>query len=102
MSITNEVIRLIYKEIKKGGKSIQDFASELNTYGSKFSKMKFGEEKLSIDLLYEIAKKLNINPVSLLPKVDNPRHKPDFEDFIWGIIEERIDKYLDEKLKKTK
>lgn len=58
-----------------------------------------GSRKISIDHLIKIAEVLDVNSASLLP-VENPMQKIEFEDYIWNAIKEKLDKYLDERLKK--
>ena len=57
---------------------------------------KRGREALSINLLYEIADKLGIDPASLLPG-RNPEQKPEFEEYIRDIVREEIEKALKKK-----
>ena len=61
-----------------------------------------GERRLSVNMLLEIAEKLNVDPASLLPRPDNPRLRLSLDEYIWFAIKEKLDKYIDEKLKKIK
>lgn len=105
MSDFREVRRLINSELEKRKKSNLNplnegqLADELKISRSWFSRM-MNEEKLKITHLLKIAEILKIDTSTLLPETDNPKPRDKFEDYIWGIIEERLDKYLDEKLKK--
>jgi transcriptional regulator with XRE-family HTH domain len=57
-----------------------------------------GRQALTINLLYDIAEKLGVDPTSLLPDIKNPKTRISFEDHIWHIIEERLDEYIDKKI----
>lgn len=59
-----------------------------------------GERRLSVNMLLKIAKKLNVEPASLLPNPDNPMPRMSFDEYIWFSIKEKLDKHIDEKLKK--
>jgi len=105
MSISEEIRRLINKELEKKRRSNLNPSNEgqladaLNISRSWFSRM-INEEKLKITHLLKIAEILGIDPASLLPKTYNPEPKLSLDEYIWFAIKEKLEKYIDEKLKK--
>jgi len=98
------VLSKIKETIREKGKgwSPARLARELgfsSTWGNYMIK---GERRLSVNMLLEIAKKLNVDPASLLPRPDNPKPRLSFDEYIWFAIKEKLDKYIDEKFKKIK
>ena len=87
----------IKKELRDQDYTYESFASLFNKTGGWFSNIVNGHRKISIDLLYAIAEKLNIEPASLLPGA-NPGKLPTFEEYLKSIIDE----HTEEKLKKFK
>jgi len=92
----------IKEEIKKGGFTYQSFSELFNKTEGWISNIVNAKRRITIDLIYEISKKLNISPYSLLPEEKNPKSKISFDEYIWFAIKEKLDKYFDEKLKKIK
>lgn len=90
-SETDKNIVLIRKNIKKElrnqGYTYESFASLFKKTGGWFSNIVNGYRKISIELLYTIAEKLNIDPASLLPG-GNPAELPTFEEYLKSIIDE--------------
>lgn len=105
MSSFEEVRRLINVELEKKRKSNLNPSNEgqlagaLNISRSWFSRM-MNEEKLKITHLLKIAEILGIDPGSLLPKTYDPEPKGSLDEYIWSAIKEKLDKLIDEKLKK--
>lgn len=105
MSSFEEVRRLINIELEKKKKSNLNPSNEgqlagcLNISRSWFSRM-MNEEKLKITHLLKIAEILGIDPASLLPETNDPKPSGSLDDYIWSAIKEKLDKHIDEKLKK--
>jgi len=104
MSISEEIRRLINLELKKKRRSNLNPSNEgqladaLNISRSWFSRM-MNEEKLKITHLLKIAEILGIDPASLLPETNDPKPSS-LDEYIWFAIKEKLDKLIDEKLKK--
>ena len=86
----------IKKELKSQGYTYESFALLFKKTGGWFSNIVNGYRKISIDLLYAIAEKLNIDPASLMPG-GNPVELPTLEDYIKSIIDE----HMEDKARKT-
>jgi len=105
MSSFDDVRRLINVELERNKKcdlnpgNEGQLAGALNISRSWFSRM-MTEEKLKITHLLKIAEILGIDPASLLPNTYNPEPKGSLDEYIWSAIKEKLDKYIDEKLKK--
>ena len=85
---------------EKGWKPV-DLARALgfsNGWASNIMTERRGKRSLTINLLYEIAEKLEVDPTSLLPDIKDFRPKISLEEFFWLSIKEKLDKYLDEKI----
>lgn len=87
------VRKRIKEEVKSQGYTYESFAQLFKKTESWFSHMVNGYRKITIDTLLEIAKKLNINPASLLPG-ENPEELPTFEEYIKSIIDDHTDAKL--------
>ena len=108
MSSFEEIRRLINVELEKKKKSNSNphnegqLAGTLNISRSWFSRM-MNEEKLKITHLLKIAEILGvefkIGPASLLPETNDSKPSS-LDEYIWSAIKEKLDKYIDEKLKK--
>ncbi|MBA7668223.1 hypothetical protein ES703_76332 [subsurface metagenome] len=105
MSSFEEIRRLINVELEKKKKSNSNphnegqLAGTLNISRSWFSRM-MNEEKLKVTHLLKIAEILGIDPASLLPETDDPKSRGSLDEYIWSAIKEKLDKCIDEKLKK--
>lgn len=56
-----------------------------------------GRTKLTIDLIYDIAEKLEIDPASLLPERTDSEPKISFEEYIRRIIKDEFEKLKKEE-----
>lgn len=83
----------IKKELKSQGYTYASFALLFKKTGGWFGNIVNGYRKISVDLIYEIAEKLNINPTSLLPG-RNPKEQPTLEDYIKSIVDDHTEETI--------
>lgn len=101
-SSIDDVLRLIDIEIHKRGWKRKNLVKALDKSDAWLSKIMNKKRGLSLQILFDIAEVLEIDPASLLPKLNNPKPRLSFDEYIWFAIKEKLDKHIDEKLKKIK
>lgn len=84
------------KNNKKGWKR-KNLVEALGKSDAWLSKIMDKKRGLSIQTLFDIARALEIDPVSLLPEIKNPKLKISFEEYIREIVQEEIEKALKNK-----
>ena len=99
-SIDKKIIDNIKSELKNQKFTYEFFAKLFDKTEGWFSHIMTGRTKLTVKLLFDIAKQLDVDPASLLPNPDNPIPRMSFDEYIWFAIKEKLDKHIDEKLKK--
>ncbi len=94
---SQEVRANLKKELKKRKLTYDEFARQFGKTEGWFSHIMTGRRKLTVELIYEIAEKLKVEPSSLFPEHPTNPGFPAFEEFIWLSIKGKLDSYLDEK-----
>jgi len=72
----------IKSEVKKAGFTYESFARLFNRTEGWFSNIVNKHRGISVEILLEIAEKLNINPHSLLPEASGEEAPQSFEEYI--------------------
>jgi len=88
----DEVIRLIDVEIAKRGWKRRRLAQALNKTDAWISKIMSQDIGLSVEIILEIAEKLEINPSSLLPNIYHKSPSITLDDYIRNIVKDEINK----------
>lgn len=90
----------IKSEVKKAGFTYESFARLFNKTEGWFGHIMTGRTGLSIEVLLEIAKKLNISPSSLLPESLGEETPKNFEEYIKSIMMDVFEKEIIPRIKK--
>ena len=103
IDVEKEFVNNLNKLLKERGIKPTWLARQLgysDGWISNIMRYKRGEKAFTLRLLYDIADKLNVDPASLLPNINNPEPKITFDEYIDNRIEKKVEKILEEFFKK--
>ena len=90
MKNKSPVIEPIKAELKRQGYTYESFAELFGKTEGWFGFLMTGQRRITVDLLYEIARKLNVDIKSLLPSNRQLEEKISLEEYLRGLIRDEI------------
>ena len=94
---TQNVLERIRQVLDRQGLKDKEFAALLGRSAPGISLIMAGKRRITIDVLYAIAEKLNVDVHSLLPSKDQPGERISFEQYLRRLIREEIEEILEKK-----
>lgn len=94
---TQNVLERIRQELDRQGLKDKELATLLGRSAPGISLIMAGKRRITIDVLYAIAEKLNIDVHSLLPSKHQSQNPLSIEEYFRQLIRDEIRKFLDKK-----
>jgi len=94
---TKNVLERIRQELDRQGLKDKELAALLGRSAPGFSLIMAGQRRITVDVLYAIAEKLNVDVHSLLPSKNQSQGAVSIEEYFRELIREEIEKVLGKK-----